>query len=98
MYDYTTGPGMATQTSQHKDVIVWEGNITTIGGTSASGPTFAAVIALVNDALIAAGEPALGILDPCIYGGAFAAPTDITAGSSTGCDTAGFQLQLVGML
>lgn len=54
------------------------------------GLPFAAVIALVNDALIAAGKPALGILDPWIYGGAFAALTDINTGSSIGCDTAGF--------
>jgi len=51
---------------------------------------FAAVIALVNDALIAAGRPTLGFLNPWLYSGAFAALTDITTGSSIGCDTPGF--------
>jgi len=36
-------PDVAAQGNH--DVIVWAGNITTIGGTSASSPTFAAVIA-----------------------------------------------------
>ncbi|KAH0345038.1 tripeptidyl-peptidase 1 precursor, partial [Aureobasidium melanogenum] len=81
-------PDVAAQGNH--DVIVWEGNVTTIGGTSASSPTFAAVIALVNDALIAAGKPPLGFLNPWLYGGAFAALTDITVGSSIGCNTSGF--------
>lgn len=72
------------------DVIVWAGNVTTVGGTSASSPAFAAVISLVNDALIAAGRPALGFLNPWIYGGAYKALTDITIGSSIGCNTSGF--------
>ncbi|THW67340.1 subtilisin-like protein [Aureobasidium pullulans] len=67
-----------------------EGNVTTIGGTATSAHTFAAIIALVNDALIAAGKPALGFLNPWIYGRAFAALTDITIGSSIGCDTPEF--------
>ncbi|THZ05120.1 subtilisin-like protein [Aureobasidium pullulans] len=59
-------------------------------GTSASAPIFAAVIALVNDARLAAGKPVLGFLNPWIYGGAFAAFTDVKDGSSVGCDTDGF--------
>lgn len=81
-------PDVAAQGNH--DVIVWEGNVTTVGGTSASAPTFAAVVALVNDALIAAGKPPLGFLNPWIYGGAFAALTDIVEGSSIGCNTSGF--------
>lgn len=76
------------------DIIVWAGNVTTIGGTSASAPTFAAVVALVNDALIAAGKPPLGFLNPWLYGGAFAALTDITEGSSIGCNTSGFPAEV----
>lgn len=76
-------------------MIVWAGNITTIGGTSASSPAFAAVIALVNDALLAAGRPALGFLNPWIYGGAYEALTDITSGSSIGCDSAGFPAEVI---
>lgn len=54
-------PDVAAQ--GNRDVIVWAGNVTTVGGTSASSPTFAAVIALVNDALLAAGKPVLGFLN-----------------------------------
>jgi tripeptidyl-peptidase-1 len=72
------------------DAIVWNGTVRTVGGTSASSPTFAAVIALVNDALIAAGRPSLGFLNPWLYGGAYKALTDITSGSSIGCNTTGF--------
>lgn len=75
------------------DAIVWGGNITTVGGTSASSPTFAAVIALVNDALLAKGKKPLGFLNPWIYSGAYKALTDITSGSSLGCNTTGFPAQ-----
>lgn len=85
-------PDVAAQGNH--DVIVWAGNVTTIGGTSAAGPTFAAVIALVNDALIAAGKPALGFLNPWIYGGAYKAFTDITIGSSIGCNGTGFPAEV----
>lgn len=85
-------PDVAAQGNH--DVIVWAGNITTIGGTSASSPTFAAVIALVNDALIAAGKPSLGFLNPWIYSGAYTALTDITSGSSIGCNTSGFPAEV----
>lgn len=85
-------PDVAAQGNH--DVIVWAGNVTTIGGTSASSPTFAAVIALVNDALIAAGKPALGFLNPWLYGNGSKALTDITSGSSIGCNTSGFPAEV----
>jgi hypothetical protein len=72
------------------DAIVWNGTVRTVGGTSASSPTFAAVIALVNDALIAAGKPSLGFLNPWLYKGAYKALTDVTSGSSIGCNSTGF--------
>ncbi|KAK5119745.1 hypothetical protein LTR85_007321 [Meristemomyces frigidus] len=84
-------PDVAAQGNH--DAIVWGGNITTVGGTSASSPTFAAVITLVNDALLAAGRKPLGFLNPWIYGGAYKALTDITSGSSIGCNTSGFPAQ-----
>jgi tripeptidyl-peptidase-1 len=49
-----------------------------------------AVIALVNDALIAEGKPTLGFLNPWLYGGGWKAFTDVTVGESTGCNTTGF--------
>ncbi|KAJ6477012.1 family S53 protease-like protein [Mycena sanguinolenta] len=54
-----------------------------VGGTSASSPTFAAIIALINDRLVAAGKPVLGFLNPFLYSneGSF---TDITTGHNSG--------------
>ena len=63
---------------------IWANETTYVGGTSASAPIFAAVIALVNDALIAKEKPVLGFLNPWLYGGGWKGLTDITKGSSSG--------------
>ncbi|KAF8158796.1 family S53 protease-like protein [Mycena galopus ATCC 62051] len=54
------------------------------GGTSASSPTFASIIALINDRLVAAQKPVLGFLNPFIYSKASSAFTDITSGHNSG--------------
>ncbi|MCJ1386330.1 vesicle formation at the endoplasmic reticulum [Xylographa soralifera] len=56
------------------------------GGTSAASPVFAAIIALVNDARLRAGKPALGFLNPFLYGAGLKGLTDITGGGSVGCN------------
>ena len=61
-----------------------DGNLDLIGGTSASSPTFASVIALINDQLVAAGKPVLGFLNPWLYSTASDAFTDITEGKNVG--------------
>ncbi|KAF2161061.1 hypothetical protein M409DRAFT_69933 [Zasmidium cellare ATCC 36951] len=81
-------PDVAAQGNH--DALVWNNTVRTVGGTSASSPTFAAVISLVNDALIARGKPTLGFLNPWLYGGAYKTLTDVTSGSSYGCNTTGF--------
>jgi tripeptidyl-peptidase I len=45
-------------------VIVWNGTLHRMDGTSCSAPAASSVISLVNDALIAAGKPVLGFLNP----------------------------------
>ena len=47
--------------------VVVGGSIESVGGTSASSPTFAAIVALLNDERIAAGKPTLGFLNPLLY-------------------------------
>lgn len=84
-------PDVAAQGNH--DVIVWAGTVRTVGGTSASSPTFAAIIALVNDALLAAGKKPLGFLNPWLYSKAHKTFTDVTIGSSYGCNTTGFPAQ-----
>ncbi|KAJ7252344.1 family S53 protease-like protein [Mycena haematopus] len=63
--------------------IVSGGEAGLVGGTSASSPTFAGIIALVNDRLVAANKPVLGFLNPFLYSneGSF---TDITTGHNSG--------------
>lgn len=70
--------------------VVWNGTAHLIDGTSASAPTVAGIVALVNDALIAEDRPPLGFLNPWLYGGANEAFTDVTQGSNRGCNTSGF--------
>lgn len=73
---------------------VWNGTIVTLDGTSAATPTAAAIISLVNDALIAAGKPPLGFLNPWLYSTGYKTFTDVTIGSALGCDTSGFPAQV----
>ena len=39
-----------------------------VGGTSASTPAFAAMVSLLNEARLQKGKPALGFLNPWLYG------------------------------
>ena len=38
-----------------------------VGGTSASSPTFAGLVSLLNEARLDAGKPAMGFLNPFLY-------------------------------
>lgn len=54
-------------------------------GNSASAPTFAAIISLLNTARLKAKKKPLGFLNPWLYSDAKAGLVDITLGGSTGC-------------
>ncbi|OBT86231.1 hypothetical protein VE02_05857 [Pseudogymnoascus sp. 03VT05] len=56
-----------------------------VGGTSASAPTFAAIIALLNNARTSRHLPPLGFLNPWIYSIGHLGLNDVTHGGSTGC-------------
>ncbi|KAJ7616318.1 family S53 protease [Mycena polygramma] len=64
----------------------------TTGGTSASTPVFASVIALLNDKLLAAGRPHLGFLNPWLYANAADILTDITEGNNNACQVSLFEV------
>ncbi|KAL9102071.1 MAG: hypothetical protein Q9163_002752 [Psora crenata] len=81
-------PDIAAQ-GQHY-VTIWNGSVHLLDGTSASTPTAAAILTLVNDALIAAGKPVLGFLNPWLYSKGYEAFTDILSGSARGCNSNGF--------
>ncbi|KAJ7333493.1 family S53 protease-like protein [Mycena albidolilacea] len=55
-----------------------------IGGTSVSAPTFASIIALINDRLLAENKPVLGFLNPFLYSKASSAFTDVITGHNSG--------------
>ena len=65
--------------------VIDKGEETLVGGTSASAPTFAGIIALLNAALLEAGKSPLGFLNPWIYSKGYKGLTDIVNGGSTGC-------------
>ena len=81
-------PDVATQGINF--TVVLDQTFYLIGGTSASSPTFASVVALLNDELIANGKPVLGFLNPWLYSNASSALNDITTGNNPGCNTTGF--------
>lgn len=57
-----------------------------IGGTSASAPLFAGLIALVNDARLRKGKPSLGFINDKLYDPkVIAVLQDTTSGTSQGC-------------
>jgi tripeptidyl-peptidase I len=64
-------------------------------GTSASSPSFAGFVALLNDARIAAGKRSLGFLNPLIYALNGQGFNDITAGNAPGCGTPGFNVSAI---
>ena len=72
--------------------IVTDGEVFGVDGTSCSTPTFASVIGLLNDQLIAAGKSTLGWLNPWLYSTAASALNDITEGNNFACSnfTTGF--------
>ncbi|KAJ6467450.1 peptidase S8/S53 domain-containing protein, partial [Mycena sanguinolenta] len=73
--------------------IVFQDQFGTVEGTSCSSPTFASIIALLNDELVAAGKPVLGFLNPFLYSSAGrAALNDVVFGTNVnpGCATSGF--------
>jgi len=83
--------------AQSRRFLIWyQGQGALLSGTSASAPTFAAIVALLNDAMLAKGRPPLGFLNPLLYSkGAAAGFNDITSGNAPGCGTPGFNVRLL---
>ncbi|KAJ7230500.1 peptidase S8/S53 domain-containing protein [Mycena pura] len=70
--------------------VVIGGRTSSVAGTSASSPTVAGVISLLNDFRISEGKAPLGFLNPLIYSTAKTGFNDIVSGSNPGCGQAGF--------
>ena len=69
--------------------VVVGGTAQSVGGTSASAPTFAGIVSLLNDIRIAKNSRPLGFLNPFLYQTAAANPSafwDVTVGNNQyGC-------------
>ncbi|KAG6828490.1 hypothetical protein H0H92_007805 [Tricholoma furcatifolium] len=81
-------PDVSAQSDRFK--IFVGGEAILIGGTSASSPTFAGFMSLLNDVRLSAGQPPLGFLNPLLYSTAASGFNDITIGHNSGCGTTGF--------
>ncbi|KAJ7036507.1 peptidase S8/S53 domain-containing protein [Mycena alexandri] len=81
-------PDVAAQATGFQVVI--GGRTESVAGTSCSSPTFAGVVALLNDFRISEGKAPLGFLNPLFYSTAKTGFNDIVSGSNPGCGQAGF--------
>ncbi|KAI9375571.1 peptidase S8/S53 domain-containing protein [Aspergillus egyptiacus] len=77
-------PDVAAQAQNF--AVVDKGQVGLFDGTSCSSPVFAGVVALLNDARLAAGMPVMGFLNPWLYSEGSRGLNDIVHGGSTGCD------------
>ena len=113
---WQTGPGVPndqardvpdvslTASGDHDGYVIYSGGLISVGGTSASSPSFAGIVAILNQYLMAKGalaKPGLGNINPSLY--SLAANTtalfhDITKGNnvvpcalgSKGCGSGSF--------
>jgi tripeptidyl-peptidase-1 len=81
-------PDVAAQAVNFQVVI--GGQVEGLEGTSCASPTFAGVVALLNDYRLSLGKAPLGFLNPLIYGSLSTGFNDITSGSNPSCGTNGF--------
>lgn len=81
-------PDVAAQSYRFQVVV--NGTTRNVGGTSASCPTFASIVSLLNDYLIANNKSPLGFLNPLLYSKGRYGFNDITNGTNPGCGTEGF--------
>lgn len=70
--------------------IVLNGGTEQVYGTSASSPSFAAFISVINDYLLNNGGNTLGFINPLLYGDGREALWDVTSGWNPGCNYNGF--------
>lgn len=76
-------PDIAAQSYNYS--VIDNGAVIRVGGTSASCPTVAGLITLLNSARLDKGQKPLGFLNPWIYSKGKGGLTDIVDGGSRGC-------------
>lgn len=73
----------------HNLIMHFAGSLTTVDGTSASGPVMAGMLSLINDARLNAGLSTMGCVNPFLYAAANADPSsfnDIVVGDNKSGD------------
>lgn len=92
----SSGRGFPDVAAQGRNFNVYsQGQLIKVGGTSASAPTFASIISLLNNARIKSGQKPLGFLNPWLYSDAVnGGLTDIKLGGSKGCTGTDSKLNL----
>ncbi|KAL1868239.1 hypothetical protein VTK73DRAFT_3766 [Phialemonium thermophilum] len=70
------------------------GSVAYTGGTSAAAPVVTGIIGLLNDARLRVGAPAMGFLNPWLYGSGAKTLTDVTGGKALGCNGVNLQTGL----
>lgn len=83
-------PDVAAQSDRFR--IFLAGRAVLIGGTSASSPAFAGIVALLNDVRLSNNQKPLGFLNPLLYSKGVSGFNDITIGHNSGCGTTGFNV------
>lgn len=85
-YYNTTGRGYPDLAAGMNNYPIFEnGSKTSSGGTSASCPAVASIIALLNDYLVSNGKAPLGFLNPFLYKKGASGLRDITKGYNNDC-------------
>lgn len=82
-------PDIAAQATHFQ--VLTNGYTQDVYGTSASCPTVASLIQLINSDRMQNGKSPLGFLNPWLYSKAASVLHDIVGGSSGGCNNGGFQ-------
>ncbi|TVY41776.1 Aorsin [Lachnellula subtilissima] len=70
-------------------VVAVDGKFSLTFGTSASSPTFASLVNMINEERLAVGKGPVGFLNPTLYANPQVL-NDITTGGNRGCGTPGF--------
>ena len=84
-------PDVAAHSFYPPLAIVVNGTLVGVGGTSASCPQFASIVALLNSVRMEAGKRSLGFLNPLLYFFGYRGLHDITEGGAVGCQGVNLQ-------
>jgi subtilase family serine protease len=66
-------------------VVAVDGEFSLVFGTSASSPTFSAVLANINDARLAIGKKPLGFVNPSLYSSGFQVAFNVCSADASCC-------------